>query len=110
MATLTLKQITSSYDTSGLPTAAVGATVQTLTGWFQPTTSKEQERWSKVGVVAQYRFFVFKSQFTSSANEAKLLEGNILASATVNYNIIGIDNYTDQSIGKHYVVYLQELK
>ena len=110
MTTLTLKEITKSYDSSGMPTVAVGATVQTLAGYFQPTTSKEKETWSKVGVIAEYRFYIDKAKFTSSANEAKLLEGNILASSSVNYNIIGIDNQTDAPIGKHYKVYLQELK
>src|SRR4030042_4173476 len=95
MTTLTLKEITKSNDSSGMPTVAVGATVQTLTGWFQPTPSKEKETWSKIGVIAEYRFYVYKSQFTSSANEAKLIEGNILSSATVDYNIVGIDNWTD---------------
>jgi len=110
MTTLTLKEITKSYDSSGMPTVTVGSTVQTLSGHLQPVTSKEKETWSKIGIMAEYRFYVEKGKFTSSANEAKLLEGNILAGATVNYNIIGIENQTDAPIGKHYKIYLQELK
>ena len=110
MATLTLKEITKSNDNSGLPTITTGATVQSLNGWFQPVTSKEKENYFKVGIFAQYRYYAMKSQFSSSANETKLKEGNILSSATVDYNIIGIENQTDAPVGKHYKVYLQELK
>jgi len=108
--TLTLKSVALSSDGSGLPTLASPATVQTLSGSLQPLKQTEKVQFGEIGIIADSVFYVHKSQFTSSANEAKLIEGNILASSSVNYNITGIQYWNGGPVGIHYKVILRELK
>jgi len=107
---LTLKSVALSSDSSGLPTLATPATVQTLIGSLQPLKQTERVQFGEIGIIADSVFYCHKSQFTSSANEAKLIEGNILASSTVNYNIIGIETWNGGVVGIHYKIILRELK
>ena len=104
---LTLKEITKSYDSAGLPTLSAGSSVQTLSGSFQPLRQAEKVDYGRVGVTANYVFYFHKSQFSSSANEAKLVEGNILSSATVEYNIVEINYWNGGNFGIHYKVVLE---
>lgn len=106
---LTLKEIVTSADGSGLPTPATAVTVQSLSGILRPTNAREKEEWSKLGVLASYAYYVSPSQFSSDINRAKLVEQNVLASATKTYEIMGIEDNTDASSGAHYKVMLEVL-
>lgn len=107
--TLTLKEITVSSDSAGYPTLSTPITVQNLSGILRPANTKEKEEWAKIGVIASYAYYVSPNSFTSSTNLAKLLEKNVLVSATKTYEIVGIEDNTDVQMGAHYKVMLEVL-
>lgn len=107
--TLTLKEITLSIDSSAMQTLSSPSTVQTLTGVLRPTSTREKDEWAKVSVITSHAFYVSPSQFTSTANEGKLVEKNVLTSSTKTYEIVGIEDNTDASYGAHYKVMLEVL-
>jgi len=106
---LTLKEITESTDSSALPTLSSPITVQNLNGVLRPTNAKEKEEWGKLGVTTSYAYYVSPSQFTSTINLAKLVEKNVLVSATRTYEIVGIEDNTNADRGAHYKVLLEVL-
>ena len=107
---LILKEITVSYDSSGMPTLADPVTVQSISGVLRPTNAKEKEEWQKMGAIVDYAYYIAPSQFTDETNKAKLLEKNVFTRNTKTYEIVGIEDNTETSRGQHYKVFLQELK
>ena len=107
--TLTLKEIVVSSDGSGLPTLPVPVTVQGLSGVLRPISTTEKDKWDEIGVTASYAYYMSPSQFTSTTNLAKLVEKNVLVSATKTYEIVGIEDNTDVQTGAHYKVMLEVL-
>jgi hypothetical protein len=107
---LTLKEITLSSDSAGLPTSAAPVTVQNLYGILRPTSTREKEEWSKIGVTASYAYYVSPSQFSSDINRSKLVEKNLLVSATKTFEIVGIEDNTEVSHGAHYKTMLEVLE
>lgn len=105
--TLTLQEITIGIDSSGMPTLSAPVTVQDLSGVLLPVKSYEKEQWLKIGIDAEYSYYVSPSQFTSTANTAKLVEKNVLVSTTKTYEIVGIKDYSYISNGGHYKLILR---
>jgi hypothetical protein len=106
---LILKEIVVSSDSSGLPILPTPITVQSLNGVLRPLKPYEKEQWGKISIIASYAYYVSPSQFASNANKAKLVEKNVLVSATKTYEIVGIEDQTDVQMGAHYKVLLEVL-
>jgi len=107
--TLTLKEIAVASDNSAMPTLSLPITVQNLSGVLRPTNTIEKKQWGELGVTASYAYYISPTQFTSTINLAKLVEKNVLASATKTYEIVGIEDNTNVTMGAHYKVMLEVL-
>ncbi len=110
--TLTLQKLTVTKGTSGGEIKTY-STIQTVRGSMQPINADEALEWNKETTRVNSKFYVDKSEFTSSENLAELKEMNrfLEYSGTTlvhTLSIIGIGNWS--VAGKHYKVMLQEVK
>lgn len=105
--TVTLQELTVTSGTTGGQVRTY-ATVQDMSGSLQPLNAREIEIYEKQTVKANYRFLVSNSVFTSSTNEAKLVEKNRIQYLGVNYNITFVENRTEGPL-PHYKVLLQKV-
>ena len=104
--TLTLSTITITAGVDGGRVPVV-ATVQTIQGSLQPMSGREILETQKITADKAWKFYVNVSEFTSSANEAKLKESNrlTLASPAHTFNILDVQYWSQ---GDYYKVIVEE--
>ncbi len=105
--TVTLLELTETKDSTGGRVTAY-TTVQDMSGSLQPLRANEVSLYEKQSVVANYAFYVSNSVFTSSTNEAKLVERNRIQYLGINYNITFVENRTE-GMSPHYKILLEKI-
>jgi hypothetical protein len=104
---LTLYELITTQSTSMSPVETYTG-IQELSGSLQPINAQEHQIYNKETVVTDYKFLVAQSQFTSSANEAKLTEKNQLRTGSRVFNIVSSGSRIEGII-PHYRVLLKEV-
>ncbi len=105
--TVTLLELTETKDSTGGRVPSY-ATVQDMSGSLQPLRANEVSLYEKQSVVANYALYVSNSVFTSSTNEAKLVERNRIQYLGINYNITFVENRTEGR-APHYKILLEKI-
>ena len=103
---LTLYELTTTRSAS-LTQIETWASVQDLPGSLQPIRARELSEYRET-VVADYKFYISKSVFTSAANESKLIEKNQLRIGSHKYDITFVEAMTMGPL-PHYKILLKEV-
>lgn len=106
--TLTLYKKTITASASGGQSLSTSS-VQTLAGSLQPANAKEIAKYNKETTIVDWKFYVSKNVFVSSANETELKTKGYLTqtSPSRTFDIVGVE---DWAYGNFYKVLLQERK
>ena len=105
--TLTLYELSATNSDSMTPIETWTA-IQTLDGSLQPLSAKESIEYNKETLIANFKFIVATSCFTSSTNEGKLVSKNQLRSTTRTFDIV-FNGARPEAMIPHYSVILKEV-